>query len=375
MIKRAYEPLDRFLQPNKVLLVYGPRRSGKTTLLKNYLSKTAYKWKLASGDDIQVQQVLSSQDFRLITSFVEGYELLALDEAQEIPNIGMGLKILVDQVPGLRVIATGSSSFELAGQVGEPLTGRKQTLTLFPLAQSEMLSIYNHFELRQHLEEFMVFGTYPEVVLAATQAKKIAIITEIAHSYLLKDILAFDRVKSSRLLLDLLRLLAFQVGSEVSYSELSVTLGMDPKTVQRYLDLLEKAFVIFRLGGFSRNLRHEINRKSKYYFYDNGIRNALVAQFNSLDQRNDVGPLWENFFFIERLKHRTYTPIVANTYFWRTYEQQEIDLVEEREGRLFGYEAKWSAKKIVHAPRLWQETYPDSEYNVVTPENYLELIS
>ena len=367
--------MDHFLQPNKVLLVYGTRRSGKTTLLKNYLSQTAFKWKLASGDDIQVQHVLSSQDFRMITSFIEGYELLALDEAQEIPNIGMGLKILVDQVPNLRVIATGSSSFELAGQVGEPLTGRKQTLTLFPLAQSELLSIYNHFELRQHLEDFMVFGTYPEVVLAATQAEKTAVITEIAHSYLLKDILVFDRVKSSRLLLDLLRLMAFQVGSEVSYNELSVNLGADSKTVQRYLDLLEKAFVIFRLGGFSRNLRQEINRKSKYYFYDNGIRNALIAQFNRLDQRSDAGPLWENFFFIERMKYRTYTPILANTYFWRTYGQQEIDLVEERDGRLFGFEAKWSVKKTVHAPRLWQETYPESEYHVVTPDNYLELVS
>jgi len=374
MIERAYEPLDVYLQPNKVLVIYGPRRVGKTTLLQNFLAKTTLRYKLDSGDNIRTQQVLSSQDFDQILAYVEGYELLAIDEAQGIPNVGMGLKIIVDQAPNVRVIATGSSSFELAGQIGEPLTGRKHTLTLYPIAQAELLSIYNRYELRKRLEEFLVFGTYPEVVQATTQSARIEIVTEIANAYLLKDILAFDRVKSSRTLLNLLQLLALQVGSEVSVSELASRLGVDAKTVQRYLDLLEKAFVIIRVGGFSRNLREEITQKAKYYFFDNGIRNAIIAQFNRLDQRNDVGQLWENFIFIERMKRRVYAPLYANVYFWRTYDQQEIDLVEEREGKLFGYECKWSSRKPVSPPKRWLSTYSNAEFTAITPDNYLEFV-
>jgi hypothetical protein len=305
---------------------------------------------------------------------VEGYELLAIDEAQNIPNIGMALKIIVDQVPGIRVIATGSSSFELAGQVGEPLTGRKRTLTLFPIAQSELRAVFNRFELRERLADFMIFGAYPEVLTAPNRNARIEIISEIANSYLLKDILSLERVKSSRTLLDLLKLLAFQISSEVSLNELATQLGIEVRTVQRYLDLLEKSFVIIRLGGFSRNLRQEITSKAKYYFLDTGIRNALIAQFNGPDQRNDLGQLWENFFVVERLKHRTYTAIPANTYFWRTYDQQEIDLIEERDGRLFGYECKWALRKPIPAPRSWVEAYAEAEFNVIHPDNYQDFV-
>jgi len=370
MFKRAYEPLDNHLQPNKVLVIYGPRRVGKTTLLQNFLSQTRLKYKLDSGDNIRTQQILSSQDFSQILPYVEGYELLAIDEAQNIPNIGMGLKIIVDQVPGINVIVTGSSSFELAGQVGEPLTGRKFTLSLYPLAQSELLSVHNKFELKELLADYLIFGTYPEVLLAPTKQARVTTLTEIADSYLLKDILAFDRVKNSRTLLDLLKLLAFQVGSEVSVNELATQLGADVKTIQRYLDLLEKAFVVIRLGGFSRNLRQEVVNKSKYYFLDNGIRNAVIAQFNGLDQRNDVGALWENFMFIERLKYRAYRPLHANMYFWRTYGRQEIDLVEEHGGKLHGYEFKWSEDKKVAAPKNWVDSYPDATYSLINPGNY-----
>ena len=374
MFTRKYEPLDQHIQPGKVLLIYGPRRVGKTTLLQSFLKSTPLKYKVDSGDNIHTQEVLSSQDFKKILSYAEGYDLLAIDEAQNIPNIGMGLKIIVDQMPGLRVIVTGSSSFELAGQVGEPLTGRKKTLTLYPLAQSELLSVHNRFELKSRLEDYLVYGTYPEVLLASTRREKIEVITEIVSSYLVKDILAFERVKNSKILLDLLKLLAFQMGSEVSLSEIGTQLGVDYKTIQRYLDLLEKAFVLIRLGGFSRNLRNEVTNKSKYFFMDNGIRNALIAQFNELDKRNDLGPLWENFFFIERLKYRTYQSIHANLYFWRTYNQQEIDIVEERDGNLYGYETKWSAGKIVNAPKDWRAAYPEAEFNMVTPENYQDFI-
>jgi predicted AAA+ superfamily ATPase len=374
MFQRAYEPLEQYIHPNRALLIYGPRRVGKTTLLHHFLAKTRLKFKLDSGDNIRTQQILSSQDFNLILSYVEGYELLAIDEAQNIPQIGMALKIIVDQVPGIHVIATGSSSFELAGQVGEPLTGRKRTLTLFPVAQSELRSIFNRFELSEKLADFLIFGAYPEVLTAPSRNARIEVINEIANSYLLKDILTFDRVKSSRTLLDLLKLLAFQIGSEVSLNELATQLGVEVRTVQRYLDLLEKSFVILRVGGFSRNLRQEITRKAKYYFLDTGIRNALIAQFNSPDQRNDLGQLWENFFVVERLKYRNYAAIPANIYFWRTYDQQEIDLVEERNGRLFGYECKWTSKKTIFAPRSWAETYPESEFIVVHPQNYLDFL-
>ncbi|MCE5209192.1 MAG: ATP-binding protein [Chloroflexi bacterium] len=374
MYKRSYEPLDTRLMPNKVLGIYGPRRVGKTTMLQNYLKQTSLKYKLDSGDNIRTQQILSSQDFGQILAYVEGYELLAIDEAQNIPNIGMGLKIIVDQVPGMRVIVTGSSSFELAGQVGEPLTGRKLTLSLYPMAQSELLSVYNRFELREKLADFLIFGAYPEVLQAPTQNARIEILTEIANAYLLKDILAFDRIKNSHTLLDLLKLLAFQVGSEVSINELATKLGVDVKTVKRYLDLLEKAFVIHRLSGFSRNLREEVTNKSKYYFLDNGIRNGLIAQFNELDQRNDVGALWENFMVAERLKVRAYRPLYANTYFWRTYRQQEIDLIEEHGGKLYGYEFKWSQNKSVRPPSNWTETYKNSEFQVIHPENYLDFV-
>jgi uncharacterized protein len=374
MFQRAYEPLDRHIQPNRVLVIYGPRRVGKTTLLQNWLARTALKYKLDSGDNIRTQQILSSQDFNQILAYVEGYELLAIDEAQNIPNIGMALKIIVDQVPGIRVIVTGSSSFELAGQVGEPLTGRKRTLTLFPMAQSELCAVINRFELSEKITDFLIFGSYPEVLLAPGRSERIEIVSEIANSYLLKDILSFDRVKSWRTLLDLLKLLAFQIGNEVSLNELATQLGVEVRTVQRYLDLLEKAFVIVRLSGFSRNLRQEVTSKAKYYFLDTGIRNALIAQFNGPDQRNDLGQLWENFLLIERLKYRTYTAIPANMYFWRTYDQQEIDLVEERDGRLFGYECKWSPKKLIAAPRNWAEAYPEAEFSVVHPKNYQDFV-
>lgn len=311
---------------------------------------------------------------RLIQEYLEGYELFALDEAQYIPYVGEALKIIIDQIPGIFVIATGSSSFELAGQVGEPLTGRKRTLILYPIAQSELLSIRNRLELRQSLEEQLIFGAYPEVVTAQTRKSRIDIVSEIANSYLLKDILAFDRVRSSRKILDLLRLIAFQIGGEVSLNELSRSLGIDVKTVGRYLDLLEKAFVLFRLDGFSRNLRSEITKKSRYYFYDNGIRNAVVAQFNRLNQRDDVGQLWENFMVMERVKHLTYTSEIANLYFWRTYSQQEIDLVEERGNRLSGFKFKWSPKKVVKVPSEWAQAYPEAGHTVITSENYQDLI-
>lgn len=373
MIKRAYN-LKELLKPKKVLVIYGPRRIGKTTLLEDYLTHSKLRYKLDSGDNIRTRQVLSSQDFQTILDYAAGYDLIAIDEAQQIPDIGMGLKIIVDHAPNTMVIATGSSSFDLAGAIGEPLTGRKTTITLYPLSQKELLSIHNRHELKERLEDFLVFGSYPEVITSRNKKDKIAILEEIVNSYLLKDILALDRIKGARVLLDLLKLLAFQVGSQVSFNELATQLKIDVKTVARYLDLLEKGFVIRRIGGFSRNLRKEIVSKAKYYFLDNGIRNAVISQFNPLDARNDVGILWENFLVVERLKKCAYQDIYGTFYFWRTYDGQEIDLVEEREGKLFGYEFKWSDKKKEKVPKDWLISYDNAEFEVISRSNYLEFI-
>ena len=373
LIPRYYDNLDDYLTENKVLLILGPRQVGKTTLLKNFLQKTKLKCKLVSGENIIVQDVLSSQNFDRIKEFAEGYDLLAIDEAHKIKGVGLGLKIIVDNIPGIKVIATGSSSFELLGQTGEPLTGRKRTLMLFPVAQLELNKIYNKFELKENLRDYLVFGSYPEVLTQKSRNRKIEILHELTESYLLKDILEFERIKGSRYLFNLLRMLAYQVGSQVSFNELAQNLGVDVKTVARYIDLLKKSFILYEVQGYSRNLRKEITKKSKYYFYDNGVRNALIANFNDLDLRNDVGALWENFIFVERLKKREYKGIFANVYFWRTWDKQEIDLIEEREGKLFAYEIKWSKRKV-KVPSQWEAAYKDSEFKVITKDNYLNFI-
>lgn len=373
LIPRYYDNLKKYLKPNKVLVIYGPRRVGKTTLLENYLSKTNLKYKLDSGDNIKTQQILSSQNFNQITEYAHGHDLIAIDEAQRIPNIGMGLKILVDQLPGIRIIATGSSSFELLGQVGEPLTGRKRTLTLFPVSQIELKRLHNKHELKEKLSERLIFGSYPEVI-KVNKGEKIDILNSIAESYLLKDILELEKVKGSKTLLDLLRLLAFQLGNEVSLSGLASRLGIDYKTVARYLDLFEKSFVLYNLRGYSRNLRKEITKKSKYYFYDNGIRNAIVSNFNDLELRNDIGKLWENFLVIERLKLQKYKKLYANNYFWRTWEKQEVDWIEEREGALFGFEFKYAKDKL-KTPTSFREAYPNVKLKLINKENFLEFIT
>ena len=369
MIKRKIS-IKENIQKNKALIIYGARRVGKTTLLNNFLKNTTLKYKLDNGDNIRLQELLQSQDFNRIKDYVEGYELIAIDEAQQIPNIGMALKIIVDQVKDIYVIVTGSSSFDLSQQVGEPLTGRKKTFTLYPFSQLEMNFKYNKHELRESLEDFLIFGSYPDVVLAKTREEKINILNELVDSYLLKDVLALDSIKFSKKLLDLLKSLSFQVGNLVSLNELSQQVGLDVKTVDRYLDLLEKSFVIKRLGGFSRNLRNEITNKSKYYFLDNGIRNALISQFNSVDKRDDVGALFENFLIMDKMKNNS---LISNYYFWRNYEGKEIDLIEEKEGAIYAYEFKWNTSKA-GAPKNFIDNYKDSRFKVVNKNNYLDFL-
>ncbi|MBV5305337.1 MAG: ATP-binding protein [Desulfobulbaceae bacterium] len=372
-INRAVS-LASFLVPGKALIIYGPRRAGKTTLLKSYLATCGLRYRLETGDDVRIRHLLGSGDLKQILAFAEGYDLVAIDEAQQIPGIGMGLKILVDHLPDLRIIATGSSSFDLAGAVGEPLTGRKRTLTLFPISQMELKQQFNSYDLRQRLDEYLIYGSYPEIVVTEGRKEKIELLEELSGSYLLKDVLALERIRSSRTLLDLLKLVAFQVGSEVSLNELATQVKLDVKTVGRYLDILEKAFVLVRVGGFSRNLRNEVTSKAKYYFLDNGVRNAVISQYNLLDSRNDIGALWENFVVAERLKKRAYTGIYGTCHFWRTYDGKEIDYVEDRDGGLFGFECKWSVTQRVKPPAKWLESYPGATYELVTPDNYLEFV-
>jgi predicted AAA+ superfamily ATPase len=375
MLKRSWEDLGQFLNPQRVLVIYGPRRVGKTTLIANFLKTTILKYRLDSGDDIEIQNILSSQSIDKIKRYAEGFELIVVDEAQKVNKIGTGLKILVDYVPGIKIIATGSSSFDLSNKIGEPLTGRKTTLTLFPISQLELKSQFNSFDLESNLEEYLVYGSYPEILETADFPGKQTKLRELVNSYLYRDILEMEKLKGSKVLLDLLRLLAFQVGSEVSLRELGQKLELDSKTVSRYLDLLEKAFVIINLRGLSRNLREEVTRTSKYYFYDNGVRNALISNFNGLETRDDISKLWENFLFIERLKYQNLNSMAVNNYFWRTWSQNEIDFVEERDGNYFAFEFKYSQSKKRVPPLEFSNAYPKAKFSEINKSNYWEFVT
>ncbi len=374
IFKREIEKrVRRYLQPNKVVVIYGPRRVGKTTFLKEFLKTAKEKWRYDTGDNIRVQEIFLSQDLKKLKEYVEGYEFIVIDEAQRIPKIGWGLKLLVDNIEKTKVIATGSSSFELSGQVGEPLVGRRWVVKLFPLSLMELGNYFTFFELKENLEEYLIFGTYPEVLKAKTKEEKREILNLLVESYLLRDILELERVKGAKVLLDLLRLIAFQVGKEISLSELGEKLGIDYKTVRRYLDLFEKTFILYNLRGLSRNLRKEIYSKSKYYFLDNGIRNAIISNFNPLEIRDDVGVLWENFLVAERLKVQEYKRIFSNNYFWRTWDGKEIDWIEEREGKFFAYEFKLKRPRKTYFS-YFKNIYPKSQFGVVTMEDFREFV-
>ena len=376
-IKRYYlDRISSMLQPGRVLAIYGARRSGKTTLIEDFLKTwTDGRYFLGTGEDRAVKEVLGSSDVNLIRSSFSGYSLVVIDEAQAMSNVGAGLKLLVDTLPEVKVIASGSSSFQLASGIGEPLTGRRRTATLYPIAAMELDAEFGGMALRQRLDELLVYGSYPEVLTTENAQDKAEALHELCNSYLFKDILAFERLRNADKIHRLLSLLAFQVGKEVSITELGTALGLNRLTVERYIDLLEKTFVVFRIPGFSRNLRSEVTKTSRYYFRDNGIMNAVVNNFNPLSMRNgnDVGALWENYIVTERMKKQEYSRIISNNYFWRTYERQEIDLVEERGGRLYGYEIKYG-KASPSAPSLWKENYPDATYQVISRQNYADFI-
>ena len=371
--QKQIENLRKLIQPGKVMVIYGPRRVGKTTLLKKYLEGENHSVLFVNGDDIIVRQYLESQSIQTLRDFVGHHRLLVVDEAQYVEKIGLNLKLIVDHIPGIKVIVTGSSSFDLAQDVGEPLTGRKYVLKLFPLAQMEISKIEKRHETTAGLESRLIYGSYPEVVLIRDNRRREDYLRELIQSYLFKDILVLEGIRYANKLVRLLQLLAFQIGKQVSFTELGKQLSMSKNTVERYLDLLEKVFVIYKLSGFSRNLRKEITKSQRYFFYDTGVRNALIGNFNPLAVRNDLGELWENYIITERMKRQEYLRSVTNSYFWRTYDKKEIDLVEEREGKLFGYEVKWK-KERVKIPRDWTGGYPDAAFEVIHRENYLKFI-
>jgi predicted AAA+ superfamily ATPase len=375
MYKRFYseEKIASYLEPNRVLVIYGPRRVGKTTLITNFAKSYNGKVFLGYGEDRKLKDILRTQEIDKYKLFFSGYNLIIIDEAQKIPEIGLSLKLIVDHLPNIKVIATGSSSFDLSAKIGEPLTGRHRIMKLFPISILEFSEQFGKYETESALDDLLVYGSYPETMQKSSYQEKREYLELLRDSYLYKDILESENLRNSEKISDLLRLLAFQVGKEVSLSELGNSLDLGKQTVARYLDLLEKVFVIIKVRGFSRNLRKEISKTSRYFFLDTGIRNAVINNFNPLGMRDDVGPLWENFLFIERLKARTYKNIYANMYFWRTYDQKEIDLIEERDGKLFGYEFKWGGKKI-KAPKLWLETYQGASFETINRENYLTFI-
>jgi predicted AAA+ superfamily ATPase len=372
--QRQLVNLKTTLKPGKVVVIYGARRTGKTTLIKEFLKGEADPYLLVSGEDITIQTYLSSQSLEKLKAFVGSNRLLVVDEAQKVRNIGLNLKLIIDHIPDIRIIATGSSSFDHARSIGEPLTGRKTTLIQYPLAQLEICAIELFHETVARLESRLVYGSYPEVVLVEDNRAREQYLKEIVSSYLYKDILELDGIRQSAKIGRLLQLIAFQIGKEVSYTELGTSLGMSKNTVDHYLDLLEKAFVIQRLGGFSRNLRNEVTKNSRYYFVDNGVRNALINNFNQLDLRNDVGELWENYLVIERMKRQEYLREPANNYFWRTYTKKELDLVEERNGKLYGYEMKWGKAKT-RSPKEWTTAYPDASWQLINRDNYMGFIA
>ncbi len=373
ILQRQLENLKKFLKPGKVVVIYGARRTGKTTLLREFLKGEAEPYLLVSGEDVTIQGYLSSQSIEKLQNFVGSNRLLVIDEAQKVQNIGLNLKLIVDHIPGIRIIATGSSSFDLARTVGEPLTGRKTTLVQYPLAQLELGPTEQRHETDVRLENRLIYGAYPEVVLLQDNREREQYLKEIVSSYLYKDILELEGIRQSAKIGRLLQLIALQIGKEVSYTELGTNLGMSKNTVDHYLDLLEKAFVIQKLGGFSRNLRNEVTKNSRYYFIDNGVRNALINNFNPLDLRNDAGELWENYLVIERMKRQEYLQEPANNYFWRTYTRKELDLVEEKNGQLHGYEIKWG-KARPGPPKEWITAYPDATWQLINRENYLGFV-
>ena len=373
MIKRTLENKIRsIIGGGKAIVIMGARQVGKSTLLRQMLhGNDDIMW--LNGDDTDVQSLLASITSTRMKTIIGNKKIIVIDEAQRIADIGLRMKLITDYVPDVQLIATGSSSFQLASRLNEPLTGRKREFRMFPLTFAEMVSHTNYIEESRLLPHRLVYGYYPEVVNNPGDER--AALAEITDSYLYKDILAFDGINKSDKLVRLVKALALQIGSQVSYNELGQIVGLDSKTVERYIDILEQSYIVFRLGSFSRNLRNELKTSRKVFFWDLGIRNAVIGNLASIENRTDAGALWENYVIAERMKLNSYNQSFAQCYFWRTQQQQEIDFLEEEDGILRGYEFKWNAKKAkAKCPESFQKAYPDSQFSVITPENVDEFI-
>ena len=375
MLKRDIE--DRIFEDlviGKVILIYGARRVGKTVLLEQLVSRYNGKVSVLNGEDFTTQTLLAERNVINYRQLLAGTNLLVIDEAQGIPEIGKILKLIVDGVKDVAVLVSGSSAFDLQNFAGEPLVGRSYVYKLFPFSQNEFLETETRIKLIQNIEERLIYGSYPELISIPDYQKKQSYLNEIANSYLLKDILMIDGIKNAGKMRDLLRLVAYQAGNEVSYDELGRQLGLSRNTVEKYLDLLSKTFVIFRLPAFSSNPRKEISKSSKWYFYDNGIRNAVIGDYRPSHVRKDIGALWESFLISERIKFRNNRRESANFYFWRTYSGQEIDLIEEYNGLIRAFEFKWGDKKA-KIPASFQTQYPDAEFLVVNRMNFVDILT
>lgn len=363
--------LQKRLNDKKAIIIYGARQVGKTTMLENYL-QTAPNIVWWNCDESDIREMLEKPTSTYLRTLIGSNNTLVIDEAQRVENIGITIKLILDNIKDVKVIATGSSSFELANKISEPLTGRKWEYKLYPLSYAEMAKHHGILEEKRLLKHRLIYGYYPDII--NNPGDEIELLKLLSSSYLYKDILKWENLKNSDKLEPLLKALAFQIGSEVSYSELGQIVGMDKDTVKKYISLLEKAFIIYRVGSFSRNLRNELKKSRKIYFYDNGIRNAVINQFNILQQRNDNGALWENFIMSERRKFVEYNRINCSRYFWRTKQKQEIDYIEESNANIKAFEIKWNTNKKVKLTPTFANAYPDAEFKVITPENFEEFI-
>lgn len=374
MIQRQLlQRLSQTVQNSKVTLLVGARQVGKTTLLKEMISQSAINDVLwLNGDLPQVRATLESNNLQEISLLIHNAKVVIIDEAQRINAIGLTLKIIVDTMPDVKLFVTGSSAFELRNQLDEPLTGRKTTYYLYPISTQELFETEGLIAVKERLESRLIYGSYPEVITSNTPKD---VLMELAGSYLFKDVLQVDGLRRANVLEKLLTALALQVGSEVNYNELSKTIGIDRKTVEKYIDILEKCYIIFHLNSFSRNIRTELTKGKKIYFYDTGIRNAILKQFAPLELRQDIGALWENFFIAERMKYNHYRGQYVNTYFWRTTDKQEIDYIEEQDGELRLFELKWNPKKQnSRLPNIFINTYHPNQTAIVTQDDYITYL-
>lgn len=360
------------LYKGKAIILLGPRQVGKTTLLKA-LAKEEKNILWINADNIEDREIFNNPSAKRLKAILGNYSIVIIDEAQRIKDIGVKLKLITDELKPIQLIATGSSSFELSNTINEPLTGRKFEYQLYPLSFAELVNHHNLLEELKMLPHRLIYGSYPDVINNAGNEKEI--LQQLVNSYLYKDILEWNRIKKSDKIIKLLQAISFQVGNQVSYHELGQTVGLNSETVASYINLLEQSFVLFKLSSFSRNLRNELKKSHKIYFYDNGVRNALIANYNPVNLRNDLGALWENYLISERIKYCEYNKIYSNKYFWRTHSGQEIDYIEEREGKLFAYEFKWNKKKKSKIPIAFEKGYDNYVFEVITTDNYETFIN